>query len=384
MSQQVSEVQSPTSTQGEMPVLADEKEALYRLTQWQLMWRKFKQHKAALIGGYVLLIVYTMAFLGQFVSPYPIEQREERAYQPPQPLRFRTEDGFHLRPHVYGMTMTRDPQSFKALYVDEPTQDYPIRFFVHSWEYKLWGLIPTDLHLFGVDEPGYVFLLGTDDLGRDMLSRILHGSQISLSIGLVGIALSFIIGLSLGGISGYFGGTLDMVIQRAIEFLRGIPTLPLWMALSAAVPPNWPPVAVYFGVTVVLATLGWTGLARVVRGKLLQLRAEDYVMAAEFLGASEARVIGRHMLPGMTSYFIVHLTLAVPGMILGETALSFLGLGLRPPVVSWGVLLQKAQNVQTLYGHPWTLAPAIAVILVVLSFNTFGDGLRDAADPYKR
>jgi peptide/nickel transport system permease protein len=255
---------------------------------------------------------------------------------------------------------------------------------VHTWEYKLWGILPADLHLFGVEEEGYAFLLGTDDLGRDMLSRILHGAQISLSIGLMGIAFSFAIGLALGGISGYFGGLADLLIQRVIEFLRGIPTLPLWMALSAAVPPNWPPVRVYFGVTLVLATIGWTGLARVVRGKLLQLRSEDYVMAAELTGASQARVIARHMLPGMLSYLIVRLTLAIPGMILGETALSFLGLGLRPPVVSWGVLLQKAQNVQTMYLHPWTLTPAIAVILVVLAFNSFGDGLRDAADPYKR
>jgi peptide/nickel transport system permease protein len=383
MSEQIPEAQTSTFAQEGAPALV-EKEALYRLTQWQLMWRKFRQHKAALVGGYVLLFVYLAAIVAQFLSPYPIEQREERAFQPPQALHFRDENGFRLRPFVYGMTMTRDPASFKAIYVDEPDQKYPIRFFVRTWEYRLWGIFPTDLHFFGVDAPGYAFLLGTDELGRDMLSRILHGAQISLSIGLVGIALSFGIGLTLGGISGFFGGLTDVIIQRVIEFLRGIPTLPLWMALSAAVPPNWPPVAVYFGVTVVLATIGWTGLARVVRGKLLQLRAEDYVMAAEFIGASEARIIARHMLPGMASYLIVSLTLAIPGMILGETALSFLGLGLRPPVVSWGVLLQKAQNVQTLYGHPWTMLPAIAVITVVLAFNTFGDGLRDASDPYKR
>jgi peptide/nickel transport system permease protein len=383
MSEQGVEVKVPTSPR-KVAVALPEEESIYRLTQWQLMLRKFRQHKVAVVGGYVLAFVYLTAIFAQFLSPYPIEHREERAYQPPQTLHFRDASGVQLRPFVYGMTMTRDPQSLESIYVDDPAQEYPFRFFVRSWEYKLWGLIPTDLHLFGTDEGGYVFLLGTDDLGRDMLSRILHGAQISLSVGLMGIALSFVIGLTLGGISGYFGGTLDVLIQRVIEFLRGIPTLPLWMALSAAVPPNWPPIRVYFGVTLVLATIGWTGLARVVRGKLLQLRAEDYVMAAEFLGASESRIIARHMLPGMASYLIVRLTLAVPGMILGETALSFLGLGLRPPVVSWGVLLQKAQNVQTMYLHPWTLAPAVAVIMVVLAFNTFGDGLRDAADPYKR
>jgi len=383
MADEVQVARLPTLSGRGIPSAPDQ-EVLYQLTQWQLMWRKFKQHKVALIGGYVLVFVYTAAILAQFISPYPIEQREERAFQPPQPIRFVDQGKFQLRPFVYGMNMTRDPKSFAAIYETDLSKKYPLRFFARSWEYKLWGLIPADLHLFGTDEGGYAFLLGTDNLGRDMLSRILHGSQISLSIGLVGIALSFVIGLTLGGISGYFGGTLDILIQRVIEFLRGIPTLPLWMALSAAVPPNWPPVAVYFGITLVLATIGWTGLARVVRGKLLQLRAEDYVMAAEFLGASESRVIARHMLPGMASYLIVSLTLAIPGMILGETALSFLGLGLRPPVVSWGVLLQKAQNVQTMYLHPWTLAPAAAVIVVVLAFNTFGDGLRDAADPYKR
>ena len=362
---------------------AQQEEAIYRLTQWQLIWRKFKKHKVATVGGYVLIILYVLTIFAQFISPCPIEERAEKSFQPPQRLHFRDDEGFHLRPFVYGMKMTRDPDTLESIWVEDETQKFPIRFFVHGWEYRLWGVFPTDLHLF-VAEGGYAHLFGTEQLGRDLFSRIFHGAQISLSIGLVGIAISFVIGCILGGISGYFGGAADMTIQRVIEFLMSIPTIPLWMALSAAVPVDWPPLRVYFGITIILATIGWTGLARVVRGKLLELRAEDYVMAAEFVGASESRIILRHMLPGMTSYLIVSLTLSVPGMILGETALSFLGLGLRPPVVSWGVLLQAAQNVQTLYLHPWILLPAMFVVVVVLAFNAFGDGLRDAADPYTR
>jgi peptide/nickel transport system permease protein len=383
MPKQVSRVKVPLASL-KREAVKDQTQALYTLTQWQLMWRKFKHHKPAVVGGGILILVYFCTVIAQFLSPYPTEHKERRAYQPPQRLYLLDLDGgFPIRPHVYALNMERDPTTLEAIFTPDRSQKFPIRFFVHSWEYKLWGLFPTDLHLFGVEE-GYAFLLGTDDLGRDLLSRILRGAQISLSIGLMGIAISFVIGLTLGGISGYYGGIADVIIQRAIDFLRGIPTLPLWMALSAAVPANWPPLGVYFGITVVLATIGWTGLARVVRGKLLQLRAEEYVMAARLVGASEARVIASHMLPGMTSYLIVRLTLAIPSMILGETALSFLGLGLRPPVVSWGVLLQKAQNLKTMYSHPWILIPAVAIFVVVLSFNTFGDGLRDAADPYVR
>jgi peptide/nickel transport system permease protein len=375
----------PEPLEHELPEASttQQEEVIYRLNQWQLIGRKFRKHKAAVIGGYVLIILYTITILAQFIAPIAIEEREEKGFQPPQKLHFVDEQGFSLRPFVYGMKMERDPETFESIWVEDKEVKLPIRFFVHGWEYRLWGIFPSDLHLFGT-EGGNVHLFGTDKLGRDMFSRILLGSQVSLSIGLVGIVVSFCIGCTMGGISGYFGGAADMIIQRAIEFLMSIPTIPLWMALSAAVPPDWPPLRVYFGITVILATVGWTGLARVVRGKLLELRAEDYVMAAEFLGASEKRIIFRHMLPGMTSYLIVSLTMAVPGMILGETALSFLGLGLRPPVVSWGVLLQQAQNVQTLYLYPWILIPALFVIAVVLAFNALGDGLRDAADPYTR
>jgi peptide/nickel transport system permease protein len=260
---------------------------------------------------------------------------------------------------------------------------YPINFFVQGAEYKFLGLVDTNLHLFGVAEGGTIFLLGTDELGRDLFSRILYGGAISLSIGLLGVFASFILGAVLGGISGYYGGIIDVIVQRVIEFLLSMPTIPLWMALSVAVPIDWPPTRVYFAITLILSLRGWCGLARVVRGKLLELREEDFVMAAQLQGANDGRIILRHMLPSFLSYLIVDMTLAIPGMILGETALSFLGLGLRPPVVSWGVLLQKATNVRTVATFPWLMWPAVAVILVVLGFNFMGDGLRDAADPYK-
>ena len=260
---------------------------------------------------------------------------------------------------------------------------FPIRFFVRGAEYRLLGVFATAIHFMGVDAPGTLFLFGTDDLGRDMFSRTLYGARISLTIGLVGVLASFVFGCLLGGISGYFGGAADMLIQRIIEFFGSIPTLPLWMALAAAVPAAWPPVRIYFMITVILSIFGWTGLARVVRGKMLQLREEDYVLSAKISNVGEMRIIGAHLLPGFMSYLIVHLTLAVPYMILGETALSFIGVGLRPPAVSWGVLLQQAQNIRTVALNPWLLIPAMFVVITVLCYNFLGDGLRDAADPYK-
>jgi peptide/nickel transport system permease protein len=367
----------------EIPLSNDKAQELFTLSQWQLIRRKFGKHKVAVVSFYVLIALYTLVVFAPFVSPYAIDERSDNSYQPPQPLHFLHQNSFRLRPFVYEMEGRRDPETLRQVYEEDKSKPLPLRFFVRSWEYRLLGVIPTDVHLFGVEE-GSAFLFGTDQLGRDMFSRILHGGQVSMSIGLMGIAISFVIGCALGGVSGYFGGAADMIIQRVIEFLISIPTLPLWMALSAAVPPDWPTLRVYFGITIILATIGWTGLARVVRGKLLEMRAEDYVMAAQLSGATEWRTIWRHMLPGMTSYLIVRLTLAIPGMILGETSLSFLGLGLRPPVVSWGVLLQAAQKLETLYLHKWMLLPAVFVVITVLAFNGLGDGLRDAADPYKR
>jgi peptide/nickel transport system permease protein len=288
---------------------------------------------------------------------------------------------------VYGLQSERDPETLRVTYSEDKTTVYPIRFFVQGDTYKFWGLWETDVHLFGLGPEGKdatLFLLGADRLGRDMLSRVVYGSRISMSIGLVGVFLSLFLGILLGGISGYYGGSIDILIQRVIEFLRGIPRIPLWMSLAAALPPHWPPTNVYFSITLILSLIGWTGMARVVRGRFLALREEDFVMAARLAGSNELRVILRHMVPSFLSYIIASMTLSIPGMILSETSLSFLGLGLRPPAISWGVLLQEGQNVQTVALAPWLLLPGVAVIIVVLCFNFLGDGLRDAADPYTR
>ena len=349
------------------------------------MWLKFKRHKLAIAGSIILAFFYLLGLFSGFLSPHhPFKRYTPYIYAQPQRIHFIDEEGrFHLRPFVYGIKRTIDMKSLRRLYSEDKTVKYPIQFFHRSHKYKFWNLFETDIHLFGVEEPGVIFLFGTDKLGRDMFARLLSASRISLSVGLIGVALSFVLGCALGGISGYFGGTPDLIIQRLIEFLISIPTIPLWMALSASLPRQWSSLRVYFFITLILSIVAWSGLARVVRGKLISVRNEDFVLAARLTGVGNVQIITRHLLPSFFSYLIVNLTISIPNMILGETALSFLGLGLRPPVVSWGVLLKEAQNVRTLAVNPWLLIPGLFVIVVVLAFNFMGDGMRDAADPYK-
>ncbi len=356
---------------------------LFVASQWQLIRWKFFRHKLAMGALVVLALFYFCVIFAEFICSYdPIHHDVDYMYAPPQRIHFFDEKGhFHFRPFVYGIKAETNMITLRTIYEKDKTQIYPLYFLVHGDPYKLWGLFPNDVHLFGVKE-GVMFLLGTDRIGQDVFSRVIYGGRISLSIGLVGIAVSFIIGITMGGISGYFGGRTDLIIQRIIEFIRSIPTLPLWMALSVGLPPYWSMIKVYFGIVMILSLVGWTGLARVVRGKFMSIKEEEFVMAASLHGASEARIIFKHLLPSFYSYIIASLTLSVPGMILGETALSFIGLGLQPPAISWGVLLKDAQRISALAYAPWLLIPGIFVVISILAFNFLGDGLRDAADPY--
>jgi peptide/nickel transport system permease protein len=370
-----------------LPGKIEPEDRIFVATQWQLMWWKFRKHRMAIVGGIVILLFYVLALFCEFLAPYsPESYSAAYKFVTPQRIHFFDAQGkFHLRPFVYGLKRDRDPDTLRVTYTEDETAVYPIYFFVPGDPYEMWGLFDADTHLFGLktdEENATLFLLGADRMGRDMLSRVAYGARISMSIGLVGVLLSLFLGVLLGGLSGYYGGSIDVIIQRVIEFLRGMPSTPLWMALAAALPAHWPPTYVYFSITLILSLIGWTGLARVVRGRFLALREEDFVMAARLVGSGELRVILRHMVPSFLSYLIASMTLSIPGMILSETSLSFLGLGLRPPAISWGVLLQEGQNVQTVALAPWLLLPGIAVIIVVLCFNFLGDGLRDAADPY--
>lgn len=352
-------------------------------SQAELIWNKFKRHRVAVVGGVVVLIFYLIAVFAEFIAPYNPYVRDTNAlFAPPMKIHLRDEQGSLSLPLVYGMSHTLDMERFERKYTVDKTKKNTLRFFVKGDSYKIWGLWETDLHLFGAKGEPRAYLLGTDAQGRDLLSRIIYGTRISLSIGLVGIAISFGLGIFLGAISGYFGGIIDIIIQRIIEVLMCIPGLPLWMALSVAIPFTWPLIWVFFSITVILSLMGWTGIARVVRGKLISLRDEEFVIAAKLDGAKTTRIMFRHMLPSFASHLIATATLSIPGMILGETALSFLGIGLRAPAISWGVLLQAAQNIEAVAITPWLLLPGVAVVVVVLAFNFFGDGLRDAADPY--
>src|SRR5512146_2272629 len=349
--------------------------------QWKLVWWKFRKHKMAMLSGIILVLIYLIALFADFLAPFdPSLTNSNYLYVPPQGIHFAKAGAY-----VYGVTSTVDPVALRREFKIDPSQVIPLRFWVRGWPYKLVGIFKADIHLFGpVDPTQPAYLLGADRLGRDLLSRMIMGTRISMSIGLVGVFFSLILGIFLGGISGYYGGSWDQLIQRTIDFLRSIPSIPLWMGLAAAMPLAWPAQRVYFAITVILSLIGWTSLARVVRGRFLSLREEDFVTAARLDGASQWRVIFRHMLPAFTSHIIASITLAIPGMILSETSLSFLGLGLREPVVSWGVLLYDAQDIRNIATAPWLLMPAIAVVVSVLALNFLGDGLRDAADPYTR
>lgn len=351
------------------------------LTHKQLVIRKFKKHKLAMFSLAVLVLLYMLCVFSDFVSPYgPTTRFSASAGMPPQSVHL-FHEGKLIGPFVYGVTTGRDPTTLAKTYAEDRDEINRIRFFTRGEEYRVLGLFALDLHLFGVDE-GTVCLFGTDSMGRDVFSRTLNGGRLSLSIGLIGVFLSMLLGLTLGGIAGYYGGRVDAVIMRTVDLFMSLPTIPLWLGLAAAVPRTWSTVQTYFAITIILSFFGWTNIARVVRGKFLSLREEDFVLAARLSGATDARIIVSHMIPSFISYIIVSLTLSIPSMIIGETTLSFLGLGLQAPAVSWGVLLRDAQNFRSISGMPWLLYPGLFVILTVLAFNFIGDGLRDAADPY--
>ncbi len=352
-------------------------------SQLRLTWWRFKRHKPALFAGALLLAAYLMITIVEFLAPYNVHTRNvDRIYAPPQSVHLFHEGAF-VGPFVYGRTMSLDMDTLRRVYVDDTQKVEKLRFFCAGDRYHFWDLVEMNFHLVCPAEGGTLFLLGTDRLGRDVLSRILYGARISLTIGLLGVMTSFVLGIVIGGLAGYWGGWFDLIVQRLIEVLHSIPSIPLWLAMAAIMPADWSPLVVYLGITFILGLLDWTGLARAVRSKLLALREEDYVLAAQMMGAGSARIIGRHLIPGFLSHLIASATLTIPGMILGETTLSFLGLGLRPPITSWGVLLTEARSVNVIALYPWLLFPVVPVIVIILAFNFLGDGLRDAADPYK-
>ncbi|CAH0342232.1 ABC transporter permease [Rhizobium sp. CECT 9324] len=361
----------------------EEMKHIAQASQFQLMWWQFRRHKMALFSGIFLILVYVSILFSEFLAPYNLHTKNiDFIHTPPQTVRFMHEGNF-VGPFVYGQRMTLDMDTLKRVYIDNTDDVQKLRFFCRGDGYRFWNLFDANLHLVCPAEGGQLFLLGTDRLGHDMLSRIIYGARISLTIGILGVMMSFVLGIVIGGLAGYHGGVFDLLVQRVIEVLQSIPSIPLWMALAAIIPVTWSPILVYIGITVILGLLDWTGLARAVRSKLLSLREEDYVLAAQVMGAGSARIIRRHLVPGFMSHLIASATLTIPGMILGETALSFLGIGLRPPITSWGILLTEARSVNIIALYPWLLFPVVPVILVILAFNFLGDGLRDAADPYK-
>jgi len=358
----------------------EDRGGLGTLSYRQLVWRRFRRSKLALVGLFTLALFYFVALFAEFFAPYDYRHDNIRLrYVPPQQIRLSAADGWHL-PFIYELKQGRDPESLELFYTTDPAKRAPIQLFHHGDSYRLFGLIPSDIHLFGSDGP--LFLLGTDRMGRDLLSRIIYGGRVSLTVGLVGVLISIVLGSFLGTLSGYLGGVIDTIMQRIIELLSAFPSIPLWMALAAALPETWTGLQVYFGITLILSLLGWGGLARQVRGKVLAMRDQDYVLASRAAGANTRYILVRHMMPTAYSHIIVIATLSIPGMILGETALSFLGLGIRPPMTSWGVLLEEAQRVTVVLHYPWLLFAAVPVLVVVVAYNFVGDALRDAADPY--
>lgn len=353
-------------------------------TQWQLTWWRFRKHRLAMVGAVVIIAFYLIVIFADFLAyADPNSSQARRSLIPPQPIHLFDNGRFH--PYVNPVTGKRDLKTFQLVYAPNLSRKVPIQLFAHGFKYKLFGIIPTDVHLIGVSglpAEDAIYLIGTDVQGRDIFSRLMYGTRTSLSIGLVGVAFSLLLGITLGGLSGFLGGIVDIVIQRIIEILRSIPTIPLWMGLAAAMPQTWSITQVYFAITLIISLLAWTELARVVRGRFLSLREEDFVTAAELVGCGRLRIIFVHMVPSFLSHIIAATTLALPAMVISETSLSFLGLGLRPPAISWGVMLQDAQNIQAIVLSPWMLLPAVPVIVAVLAFNFVGDGLRDAADPY--
>lgn len=360
--------------------------SLASASQSRLIWRRFTRHKLALVGLFVIGFLYLVALFAESIAPYsPSATSAQHVYHPPQipSLFINDAEGFRFYPHAPAYETKRDPASLRMVYVQSSETNVPVGFFTRGEPYRLWGMIPTDIKVMASLDPDRpLYFLGTDRLGRDMFSRLVHGARVTMTIGLVGVFISLVLGVALGGLSGYYGGRIDWFVQRLIEYILSLPTIPLWMALAAAMPRNWPPTWQYFTITCIVSLIGWTELARVVRGRFLAMRDESFVVAARLDGCSERRVIFTHMLPSLSSHIIASVTLAVPMMIIAETSLSFLGLGLQPPAISWGVLLQEAQNVRTIAQAPWLFSPAIMIISAVLCFNFVGDGLRDAADPY--